>query len=175
LCCSALLLGSCVATTTEVHSTWKDDTHTERFSSIFVIALIEKPGNRRIVEEKLVAVLREAGVAAYITYDLFPTTESIDETSAAAAVIKEKGDGIMEIRLLAAENVIYQKRPRSDRTYRTRAIDFSRFMVESSLYTVKTNELVWSTQSTTSAPSVAEAIDSYISAMGSALKSSGLF
>jgi hypothetical protein len=48
-------------------------------------------------------------------------------------------------------------------------------MVESSLYTVKTNELVWSAQSTTEETSVAEAIDSYISAMGTALHASGLF
>jgi hypothetical protein len=175
LCCSTLLLISCAAKTTEVHSTWKDDTHTERFSSIFVFALIVKPGNRRLVEENLVAVLREAGVDAYITYDLFPTPESIDEISAAAAVIKEKGDGLMEIRLLAAENVLYQRRPRRYGTDSTRAIDYSMFMVESSLYTVNTNELVWSAQTTTSETSVAEAIDSYISAMGTALKASGLY
>jgi hypothetical protein len=137
--------------------------------------LLQSTDNRRLVEEKLAAVLREAGVAAHITYDLFPTLDSIDENSTAAAVIKEKGDGILEIRLLDAEEVVYQGKRRSYSSYSTRAIDYSTFTVESSLYTVSTDELAWSAQSTTSESSATAAIDSYITAMGTVLQSSGLF
>ena len=97
-----LLITSCA--TTEVLDTWKDDSQTEKITTVFVLAVVKEPAYRNLIENKLVNVLKETGVTAYPTHMFFPQADQIDE-AAAAAVIKEKGvDGVMVVSLVDTKN-----------------------------------------------------------------------
>jgi hypothetical protein len=193
---SGLLLTSCA--TTEVLDTWKDDSQTEKFSTIFVLAVIKEPAYRNLLENKLVNVLKDTGVTAYPTHLFFPQADQIDEAAAAAA-IKEKGvDGVMVVRLVDTKNETvytpgttyiedgyggrysrgwYGYYGRGYRVVSTPGYttQYNISTVESAIFNTDTKKRVWSTITQTSETSVPSAINSYIKAIGNPLKSSGLF
>ena len=190
------MLAGCA--TTEVIDTWKDDYQIQKFTNIYVLAVIKRPTYRRMVEYKLADVLYEAGVDAQPTFDLFPNLAQIDKT-AAAAYMKENGaDGVMVVRLVdkKQETVHTPGETYVSGAYRGRymggwhgyygrgyrvmttpghSIRFYNSRVESTIYRTDENKRAWSTITETSETSVPDAIDSYIKAMEKQLKSSGLF
>ncbi len=195
-CCGIMMLSACA--TTEVVKTWKDDSQTQKFSKIFVLAVVKEPAYRRLVEHKLVAILQQAGADALVTYDLFPDADLIDKAAAARAIQDNDVDGVMVVRLVdTKKETVYTP----GTTYirggyggrygggwhgyygggyrRMRTPGYSTAYnistVESTIFHAGTNERVWSTITKTTETSVASAIDSYIKAIDKPLKSSGLF
>lgn len=196
LCCSVMILAGCA--TTNVIDTWKDDSQVQKFKKIYVLGVIKEPAYRRMVEYRLLNILKKAGVDAHATVDIFPNVDQIDKT-AAATFIKENGvDGVMVVRLVdkrqetvytPGETYIYGGygdrymggwhgyygggyQVMSTPGYTT---EYLISMVESTIFSTDENKRVWSTMTETSETSVDEAIDSYIKAMDKQLKSSGLF
>jgi len=193
---AGLLLTGCA--TTEVLDTWKDDSQTEKITTVFVLAVIKEPAYRNLVENKLVNVFKETGVTAYPTHLYFPQADQIDE-AAAAAVIKEKGvDGVMVVSLVDTKNETvytpgttyiendyggrynrgwYGYYGRGYRVVSTPGYttEYNISTVESTIFNPNTKKRVWSTLTQTSETTVPDAINSYIKAIRSPLKSSGLF
>ncbi len=196
LCCGIMMLSACA--TTEVVKTWKDDSQTQKFSKIFVFAVVKEPAYRRLVEHKLVAILQQAGAEAHVTYDLFPDADLIDKATAAAALKDNAVDGVMVVRLVnTKKETVYTPgttfiRGGYDGRYgggwhgyygggyrimRTPSYstEYNISTVESTIFHASTNKRIWSTITKTTETSVDSAIDSYIKAIDQPLKSSGLF
>ena len=196
LFCIVLILSGCA--TTEVIDTWKDDSQVQKFKKIYVLGVIKEPGSRRMVEYRLLDILKTAGVEAHATIDIFPNVDQIDK-NAAVTFIKENGvDGVMVVRLVdkkqetvytPGETYIYGGygdrymggwygyygggyQVMSTPGYTT---EYLISTVESTIFSTDENVRVWSTVTETSETSVVEAIDSYSKAMDKQLKSSGLF
>ena len=70
LLCSLLLLTGCQ--TTEVLNIWSDDSQSEKFSDVLVIAIFKEPAYRNIAEQRLVEVLQAQGCLLY-------TSDAADE------------------------------------------------------------------------------------------------
>jgi len=193
---SGLLITACA--TTEVLDTWKDDSQTEKLTTVFVLAVIKEPAYRNLLENKLVKVLKDTGVTAYPTHLFFPQADQIDEAAAAAA-IKEKGvNGVMVVSLVDTKNETvytpgttyieegyggrynrgwYGYYGRGYRVVSTPGYttEYNISTVESTFFNPNTKKRVWSTLTQTSETTVPDAINSYIKAIRSPLKSSGLF
>jgi hypothetical protein len=196
MCCIILLLTGCA--TTEVISTWKDDSQVHKFKKIYVLAVVKEPGFRRMVEYRLLNFLRKAGVDAHATIDTFPNADKIDKTAAASFIKKNAIDGVMVVRLVDKRNeTVYTPgetfvsggygnrynrgwygyygggyQVMSTPGYTT---EFLISTVESAIFSTDGNKRVWSTLTETSETSVVKAIESYSDVIDTQLKSSGLF
>lgn len=192
LCCTVLFITSCA--TTEVINTWKEESQTEKYTTIFVFGLAKKPVYRSLLERQLVNLLKDAGVEAHTTYDLFPNIGSIDRAAAAAVIKGKGGDGVMVIRLIDKKEetihlrsstfapagsvahdgmgwygyLVDSKDPAVD-------IDQKISLVESTIFNVDKKKRVWSATTKTTEDSIPASIYSYRDAIGKQLKSSGLF
>jgi hypothetical protein len=192
LSCILLLTTSCA--TTKVINTWKDDSQTEKFTTIFVFGLAKIPVYRSFLERQLVDFLKDADVDAHTTYDLFPDIESIDKAEAAAVIKNKGGDGVIVVRLIdkkeekvirGGKNVWVGGGAVQDggdwySYYETVSgpdfiIDNKMAIIETVIFNVETEKLVWSAMTKTTETSTPNAIKSYRKAIGNQLKSSRLF
>ena len=150
---------------------------------------------RGLLERQLVKLFKDVGVEAHTTYDLFPNVGSMDKAAAAAVIRNKGGDGVMVIRLIdKKEETVYLRgltvggsgyavRDSSGNwhgyyeEFRTPdyEIDQKIALVESIIFNVDKEKLVWSATTKTTEESVPAAIRSYRDAIGKQLKSSGLF
>ena len=192
LCCIFLLTTSCA--TTKVISTQKENSQTEKFTTIFVFGLAKQPVYRSLLERQLVNFFKDAGVKAHTTYDLFPDIGSIDKTAAAAVIKNKGGDGVIVVRLIGKKEetlILHGKTVWVGggavhdsggwfSYYETVSgpdfvVDQKIAMVETVIFNVDTEKRVWSAMTKTTETSAPDAIDSYRKAIGNQLKSSGLF
>ncbi len=129
-------------------------------SDILVIAMMVNDDTRRIFEQKFVAQLKSAGANATLSVDAIPMPVDLDlkkETIFNAAIQFEK-DAVIITRLIDKEEQdVYTRGGRAHRGYygsyaydrgysSTRKI----LLLETNLYDVKTEKLIWSGQSKTS-------------------------
>lgn len=129
-------------------------------SDILVIAMMVNDDTRRIFEQKFVEQLKSAGTNATLSVDSIPMPVDLDlkkETIFNAAIQFEK-DAVIITRLIDKEEKdVYTRGGRSHRGYygsyaydrgysSTRKI----LLLETNLYDVKTEKLIWSGQSKTS-------------------------
>jgi hypothetical protein len=193
MCCSVLLLTSC--TTTKVLSTWEEDSHADKYNTIFVLGLVNTPVYRALLERQLVNFFKDAGVEAHTTYDIFPDWGSLDKATAAAVIRDKGGDGVMVVRLIDKKE---ETRYLRGKTYVTGGymvrdssgdwygyyekfgtsdiiIDQHISLVESIFFDVDKGKRVWSAMTRTSQTSASDSIHSYRKAIGRQLASSGLF
>ena len=191
LCCIALLATSC--TTTKVIDTWQEEQQAEKYKSIFVFGMLKTSVYRSLLERQLVDFLKDAGVDAHTTFDLFPNIDSIDKV-AATAVIKEKGgDSVMVIRVMDYEKERHYQAGKSVLTLgpsvyhsywysvqKTQLLSGSEMnkeisMLESMIFDVGKEKRVWSAVTKTTESSIPKSIYSFRKVIGKKLKSSGLF
>lgn len=129
-------------------------------SDILVIAMMVNDDTRRIFEQKFVEQLKSAGTNATLSVDAIPMPVDLDlkkETIFNAATQFEK-DAVIITRLIDKEEQdVYTRGGRAHRGYygsyaydrgysSTRRI----LLLETNLYDVKTEKLIWSGQSKTS-------------------------
>lgn len=196
LYCIVLLLSGCA--TTEVIDTWKDDAPTQKLTNIYVLGALKEPVYRRLIENEMVKVLKDAGVNSRGTFAQFPDVANIDK-AAADAFIKERNiDGIMVIRPVdTRQETVYTPgqtyvpggyygryaggwhgyyggayQMMSTPGYTT---EYLISTVESTIYRTDGKQPIWSTVTETSETSVKDAIESYIKVLRSQIKASGLF
>ncbi len=191
LCLIILLTTSCAKT--EVIDTWKEDSQTEKFTSIFVFGLAKEPVYRAILERQLTNLLKDAGVVAHTTFDLFPNLDSIDKAEAAAVIKNKGGDGVIVARLVGKNGETLVLRGKtlylggvavhdSDgwHSYYTTVssldmvVDNTVAKIETVIFNVDTKKRVWTSLTETKDTTVSDIIDSYSKTLVKQLKSNGL-
>ena len=191
LCCIVLLTTSCA--TTEVVDTWKENSQTEKFTSIFIFGLAREPIYRAYLERQLVILLKDTGVEAHTTFDLFPNLDSIDKAEAAAVIKNKGGDGVIVVRLVgkSGETLVLHGKTlylggvavRDSggwHSYYTAVstqdivVDKTIAKVETVIFNVDTKKRVWTSLTETKDKTAPDIIDSYTKAIVKQLKSSGL-
>ena len=196
LLCSLLLLSGCQ--TTEVLNIWSDDSLSEKFSDVLVIAIFKEPAYRNIAEQRLVEVLQAQGVEAESAGILYPQEGPMDQDTIDGMVAQSSADSVMIVRLVdTREETVYTPGTTyvpggyggrysmgyygyyggghtvmSTPGYTT---EYNISTVETTLFSTATNKRVWSTITETTETSVNKAIDSYIKVMGKTISESGLF
>lgn len=195
-CGVALLLAGCA--TTQVESVWKDDAQTGRLNKVFVLAVLKEPGNRDSVEYGIANILNGERLRAIPTLDSFPNIAEIDK-SLAYDMSKEYGiDGVLLVRLVdrRVEKVYVGGPGYYDGFYGSRYrggwYDYYRggynaFMapgyvtenyistVETAIYSIATEKILWSTITETREGSASKSIESYLKTINTSLAESGLF
>ena len=197
MCCAALLLVAC-AEKTEVQSAWKDETKVGKINKVFVLAVVPDPAIRRSVEYGIVDLLNKETLRAIPTLDSFPNIDDIDK-DLAHKMMQEYGiDSVLMIRLVD-RNVektyvsgtsyydgFYGNRYRGGwhnyygrgyNVFRTPGYVIEKYIstVETVLFDIATDKILWSTVTTTRENIVAKAIESYLKTIDSPLADSGLF
>ncbi len=197
LCCAALLLVAC-AEKTEVQSVWKDEAKVGKLNKVFVLAVVKDPAIRRSVEYGIVNLLNKETLRAIPTLDSFPNIDDIDK-ALAHKMMQEYGiDSVLLIRLVD-RNVektyvsgtshydgFYGNRyaggwhnyyGRGYNVFRTPGYVIEKYIstVETVLFDITTDKVLWSTVTTTRENVVSKAIASYLKTIDTSLAESGLF
>jgi len=198
LCAVALVLLLAACATTKVLNVWKDETFQGgRFSKALIVGVIEEPAYRRIFEDKMVEVLKAAGVVAYASYTVFPDPGQIDRGAAIEQIHSLGVDAVLVTRLVDSRNeTIYTPGTtyvREDPFYGRRGwygyyggsytvmqtpghtTEYSISTVETNVFDAESEKPVWSAVTETAETSVTKAIDSYVKAIAEPLRASGLF
>jgi hypothetical protein len=155
-----LLIISCAST--KLTHTWVDkDRREQPVSNILVIAVANKEGVRRSFEGKFVAQLKTAGIEAVSSADVIPIPADmkLEKGVILKAVNEFENDSVIITHLVGVEEKeVYDRGSRSYGGYygyynyhyragydRTHTI----VRLETNLYDVKTEKLIWSGQSKT--------------------------
>ena len=197
-CCSALVLVACAKTDNDVVSVWKDETRTGKVNKVFVLAIVKEPAYRRSVEYGIVDQLNATNLRAIPTLDSFPVIEEIDK-AAALKMAQEFGiDAVLLVRLVdrKSETVYIGGPSHYNSFYGNRyaggwhnyyGAGYNHFMapgyatvnyistVETAIYDIAADKLLWSTITETKGNVPDEAIRSYLNTIEKPLEESELF
>jgi len=186
-CCFLLSCGP----STKIVNSWRDPAVTVSTSELhkFVIAALLKNGSvRRSVEDKIVALYPGKGVQSYVVFGL---TELKEDESFYASRLKNEGyDGVVVMRLVKVDNDTryvpgtYPSYYAGWRGYYGYAwggyydpgyyTTDKTFYVETNVYSLKSNKLVWTGITSTINPSGGDQLfDGVIRAVNSKMKEEG--
>lgn len=176
---AVLLLSACA--NTKISQSWVDPDHKKVYKDLLVIGIAESEQNRRAYESYFVEELKATGVEAVASYKLIKSNEKIDRETVGKATDGLGIDGVLVTHLLAVdEETIY--RPSMDympmygggyygglysyyphvNTYVHRPGYYTThetYTLETNLYDVESEELVWSAKTRTFSP---ESVDEVI-------------
>ena len=174
-----LLVSACA--NTKISQSWVDPDHKKVYKDLLVIGVAESEQNRRAYESYFVEELKAIGVEAVASYKLIKSDQKIDRETVGKAIDGLGIDGVLITHLLAVdEETIY--RPSMDympmygggyyggmysyyphvNTYVHRPGYYTThetYTLETNLYDVETEELVWSARTRTFSP---ESVDEVI-------------
>lgn len=166
------VLSAC--TNTKLSEVWVDPDFKKSFNDVLVIGIAESQQNRRAYESYVVAELEALGVEAVASYKLIKSDVTIERKTVLAAIDGLDIDGVIVTHLVGIdEETVY--RPSMDympvysggyygglysyyphvNTYVTRPGYYTThetYMLETNLYDVNSEELVWSAHSRSFAP-----------------------
>ena len=191
---SVLALSSCA--NTKITSSWVDQSKAGKsFNDILVIGIAEEQHNRRLFEEELSSELRAAGVESEVSYRILPEGVAINRDTVDAAIEGKNINAVIVTHLVGVEeetvyrtnmsyrptygyyNDLYSYYPHVH-TYVHQPGYYTTYDVvklETNLYEVATEDLVWSAQSSSFAPeSAKEVIDDLVKLVIKDLKDKGL-
>lgn len=175
----AVVLSAC--TNTKLSQVWSDPDANKTYHNLLIIGVAESEQNRRAYESHFVAELEAIGVKAVASYKLIKSDVKIDRESVGKAIKGLDIDGVLVTHLIGVdEETIY--RPSMDympmygggyygglysyyphvNTYVHRPGYYTTHetvMLETNLYDVESEELVWSAHSRTFSP---ESVDEII-------------
>jgi hypothetical protein len=155
-----LMLGCTPATT--LKSSWRDpDTQVKmgQFTKVLVVAFVKNESSRRIVEDDLVKLLKAKGIASY---QYLGQNSKLTETELAAKIQEDSFDGALVMRLIDKEKETeyvpgtgtYPSYYRGFGSYYGSAYggyydpgyykENKIYSVETNLYSLKENKLIWS-------------------------------
>ena len=184
LCVTSILLVSCA--NTKISQSWVEPDNKKTYSDLLVIGIAESEQNRRAYESHFVDDLRAIGVEAEASYKLIKSDEEINRDTVAKAIKGMDIDGVIVTHLVAVdEETIY--RPSTGYMYGGYGVGYGgayygglysyyphvnsyvnnpgyyttheTYTLETNLYDVESEELVWSARSRSFAPeSVQEVI-----------------
>ncbi len=191
---SFILITSC--SSTKITSVWMDQEKSgSSFNDILVIGIAKEEHNRRLFEEQFTAQLNTAGVESEVSYKILPEGTVINRETVTAAIKGKNIDAVIVTHMVSVEeetvyrqnmdyrpsygyyNGMYNYYPHVN-TYVHQPGYYTTHDVvklETNLYEVKSEELVWSAQSRSFAPeSAKEVIDSLVKLVIKDLKEKGL-
>jgi len=176
---TAILLSSCA--NTKISQSWVEPNNKKSYNDLLIIGIGESEQNRRAYESHFVEELSSIGTEAEASYKLIKSNEKIDRDTVANAIKGMEIDGVIVTHMVAVdEETIY--RPSMDympmygggyygglysyyphvNTYVHRPGYYTThetYTLETNLYDVESEELVWSARSRTFSPeSVQEVI-----------------
>ena len=176
----ALLASSCA--NTKISQSWVEPDNKRSYNDLLIIGIGESQQNRRAYESHFVEELRANGTEAEASYKLIPNSEKLNRETVDKAIEGMDIDGVIVTHLVAVdEETIY--RPSMDympmygggyygglysyyphvNTYVSRPGYYTThetYTLETNLYDVESEELVWSARSRTFSPeSVSEVIN----------------
>ena len=170
----ALLLSGCAATSTI--SVWQDDTFSgPPFEHLLVVAVSSQPGDRKIFESEFAKAIVDAGKNATASSRVMPGEEKLSAESVKAAIAGTGIDAVLVTSVVGVdERESYVAPPTYSRTYYgyyATSYDFayqsgyyhqySVYHLETNVYDVQSEELVWTMRSEAVAPkSVAQVVAS---------------
>lgn len=189
------ILSSCA--NTKITSSWMDQSKAgTSFNDILVIGIAEMEHNRRLFEEEFTSQLTAAGIESEVSYKILPEGTQINRDTVAAAIEGKNIDAVIVTHVVGVDKETVYHQPTT--TYRPsygyysdlysyyphvntyvhqpgyyQTYDVAR--LETNLYEVKSESLVWSAQSRSFAPeSAKEVIDDLIKLVIQDLKEKGL-
>ena len=191
---SFIFIVSC--TNTKITSVWMDQKKSgTSFNDILVIGIAQEEHNRRLFEEEFTTQLNAAGIESEVSYRILPEGTSIDRDTVAAAIEGKDIDAVIVTHMVSVEeetvyrqnmdyrptygyyNGLYNYYPHVN-TYVQQPGYYTTHdvvILETNLYEVKSEELVWSAQSRSFAPeSAKEVIDDLVKLVIKDLKEKGL-
>ena len=191
---SFLIISSCAST--KISSVWMDQKKSgTSFNDILVIGIAQEEHNRRLFEEQFTSQLNAAGVESEVSYRILPEGTVINRDTVATAIEGKNIDAIIVTHMVSVEeetvyrqnmdyrptygyyNGLYNYYPHVN-TYVQQPGYYTTHEVvilETNLYEVKSEELVWSAQSRSFAPeSAKEVIDDLVKLVIKDLKEKGL-
>jgi len=201
LALAALLVTACGSTHSSMTHSWVDPAHgTKTIQKVLVIGLVEKASMRRVFETQMSGILQQNGVAADPSFSLLPELGTKgDETAlremVRGAVAKSGADAVTITRLVSAEtsqrwvqgstyvvpepyyggfyNYYYNSyQVVSSPDY---LVEDKTYVIETNLYEVATEKLIWTGISETLNPeSAIKGIDSVGKVIVSTLRKEGL-
>ena len=185
LCVTAVLLASCA--NTKISQSWVEPSNKKTYKDLLVIGIAESEQNRRAYESHFIEELRGRGIEAEASYKLIKSNEKIDRDTVTKAIEGLGMDGVIVTHLVAVdEETIY--RPTTGYGYGGYGgmgygggyyggmysyyphvnsyvhnpgyyTTHETYTLETTLYDIKSEELVWSARSRTFSPeSVQEVI-----------------
>ncbi len=181
LCFAGGIVALSACTNTKLSEVWVDPDITKHYNDILVIGISESEQNRRAYESYFVTELEAIGAEAVPSYKLIKAGVKIDRESVSKAIKGLDIDGVIVTHLIGVdEETVY--RPSMDympvysggyygglysyyphvNTYVTRPGYYTThdtYMLETNLYDVESEELVWSAHSRSFAP---ESVDEVI-------------
>lgn len=191
---SLSFLSSC--TNTKITSVWMDSEKAgTAFNDILIIGIADEEHNRRLFEEQFTNQLKAAGIESEVSYTLLPQGTDINRDKVSSAIEGKSIDAVIVTHLVAVEEeTVY--RPSMDyqpaygysddlysyypqvHTYVHQPGYYTTHEVvrlETNLYEVANEELVWSAQSSSFAPeSAKEVIDELVNLVIKDLQQKGL-
>lgn len=190
----AMLLAGCAAQTRFVH-TWHDPAHAgSRVGSVLVMAFGDDGASRRVFEDEFVRTLNAAGVRALASYTLVPGIAGADWPRVKEAVDRSAAGAVLTVRLVGIEKwtrvvpaqvmMMPVAGPRRGLSgyYTTVMVTppttqtFEVMTLETSLWKVPGESMVWSGTSETFAPDdLKEAAGGLAREVVQALRAQGLF
>ena len=192
---ASLIFFSC--TPTKITETWKDDgDRGAPFSDLFVIGVAKEEKTRRSFENKFVEKLKAAGIQAVASSSVMPSAQKIEKAAILAAIEKLDIDAVLVTRLISLKEEEIRSPSTSEygrpddyhgRYYRDYSTAYGssrqpaqyttsvRVGLETKLYDVETEKLIWAANSKTANPkSKLELFDSVIEALVQDLKKNKL-
>jgi len=182
------LMSSCATTTTT--NVWRDQTYGGTVKKILVMGISQKQGIQRFFEDEFVRQLRQRGIDGVAGYTVLPYDKKMDKDFIAAKAKESGADTVLVTRPLSREmqrtyvpGQVYAVPGSYSRwgSYYGHAyspgyvVEDEYVYIETNLYDVATEKLIWSTQSETVILATdQELIKSFISTMISQLSSDKL-
>ena len=179
---------SCATTT--MTSAWKDPAYQGRINKVFVLGIAAKDTNRRVFEDSFVSRLKSRGTDAIASYSVFQSVANIDKDSIAAKARELGADTVLVTRPVGRKTeqtyvpgqvyAVPGPYHRLGSYYGTAVtpgyvVEDQYVTVETNLYDLRTENLIWSSQSDTIImDSDQELIKSFIQVMVNKMADDGL-
>ncbi|RLB66767.1 MAG: hypothetical protein DRH08_05350 [Deltaproteobacteria bacterium] len=191
-----LLVVAC--SSTSMSGSWSSDEYKGQIRNVYVIGLAKSKVNQRIFEDTFVRQLSAAGVNAIASYSDFPADKKMDKETIKQQMLENGSDSVLLTKLIGQRTELvtspgsysgYSSRPyyggrggwggysRSyDVVYRPpTTTEFVVLTVESVLYDLKTEAMIWSAQlETVVEGNLEKMMQDYVETVDKDLKKNGL-
>jgi hypothetical protein len=149
------LVGSCATTVTT--NVWRDQTYQGPIKKVLVMGISQKVGIQRFFEDEFVRQLKGKGTDAVAGYSMLPYDEKMDKDFIAAKARESGADSVLVARPISRKI----ERSYVPGTYRRwgsyygyayssgYVVDDEYVYIETNLYDVATEKLIWTAQSET--------------------------
>jgi len=154
---AVVFLSGC-SSTTKVVEHWTDPNFDGKLENLLVLSLNQSNKSRRIVENGFLLELKKRNIQAQASYNLLPNYEDLSKESVKAAISGSSVDGVLVMRPVKITKEDRNVREQSDGTrydtfyayvgeyrpaYDSYSITDTTVHMETNLYVVKDEQLVW--------------------------------